>query len=91
MSLAADMGTGRAGYMFTRTCRLPTAGAIQAGRANSKMRWRRRHDAMNYNHGAVAQRRSRASGLTRPLAEAIRGFGLGFVAVSVPPFRCGFQ
>ena len=32
---------------------------------------------------AVAQRRSRASGLTRPLAEAIRGFdsgfGLGFV------------
>ena len=29
---------------------------------------------------AVAQRRSRASGLTRPLAEAIRGFGLGFVA-----------
>ena len=29
---------------------------------------------------AVAQRRSRASGLTRPLAEAIHGFGLGFVA-----------
>ena len=29
---------------------------------------------------AVAQRRSRASGLTRPWAEAIRGFGLGFVA-----------
>ena len=28
---------------------------------------------------AVVQRRSRASGLTRPLAEAIRGFGLGFV------------
>ena len=28
---------------------------------------------------AVAQRRSCASGLTRPLAEAIRGFGLGFV------------
>ena len=28
---------------------------------------------------AVAQRRSRAGGLTRPLAEAIRGFGLGFV------------
>ena len=27
---------------------------------------------------AVAQRRSRASGLTRPLAEAIRGFGLEF-------------
>ena len=34
---------------------------------------------------AVAQRRSRASGLTRPLAEAIRGFGLGFV-VPFPPF-----
>ena len=28
---------------------------------------------------AVAQRRSRASSLTRPLAEAIRGFGWGFV------------
>ena len=39
---------------------------------------------------AVAQRRSRASGLTRPLAEAIRGFGLGFVVVPFPPFRCGF-
>ena len=38
---------------------------------------------------AVAQRRSRASGLTRPLAEAIRGFGLGFVAVPVPPFHRG--
>ena len=38
---------------------------------------------------AVAQRRSRASGLTRPLAEAIRGFdsgfGLGFV---VGPLAC---
>ena len=34
---------------------------------------------------AVAQRRSRASGLTHPLAEAIRGFGLGFVVVPVPP------
>ena len=33
---------------------------------------------------AVAQRRSRASGLTRPSAEAIRGFGLGFVVVSSP-------
>ena len=32
---------------------------------------------------AVAQRRSRASGLTRPLAEAIRGFGLGFVGVTL--------
>ena len=39
---------------------------------------------------AVAQRRSRASSLTRPLAEAIRGFGLGFVAFPVPPFRLGF-
>ena len=39
---------------------------------------------------AVAQRRSRASGLTRLLAEAIWGFGLGFVAVPFPPFRCGF-
>ena len=39
---------------------------------------------------AVAQRRSRAGGLTRLLAEAIRGFGLGFVAVSFPPFRRGF-
>ena len=44
---------------------------------------------------AVAQRRSRASGLTRPLAEAIRGFdsgfGLGFVVVPVPPFRRGLD
>ena len=32
---------------------------------------------------AVAQRRSRAGGLTRPLAEAIRGFGLGFVVGSL--------
>ena len=34
---------------------------------------------------AVAQRRSRASGLTRPLAEAIRGFdsGLGLILLSV--------
>ena len=43
--------------------------------------------------GAVAQRRSRAGGLTRPLAEAIRGFdsgfGLGFVVGSACPFRCG--
>ena len=37
---------------------------------------------------AVAQRRSRAGGLTRPLAAAIRGFGLGFVVVPFPPFRC---
>ena len=35
---------------------------------------------------AVAQRRSRASGLTRPWAETIRGF----VVVPVPPFCCGF-
>ena len=33
---------------------------------------------------AVAQRRSRAGGLTRPLAAAIRGFGLG----SGGPERC---
>ena len=34
---------------------------------------------------AVAQRRSRASGLTRPLAAAIRGFdsGLGLILLSV--------
>ena len=32
---------------------------------------------------AVAQRRSRASGLTRPLAEAIRGFDFGFLLRSV--------
>ena len=38
---------------------------------------------------AVAQRRSRVSGLTRPLAEAIRGFGLGFVVVPFPSFRRG--
>ena len=38
---------------------------------------------------AVAQRRSRASGLTRPLAEAIRGFGVGFVVGPLAPFRCG--
>ena len=37
---------------------------------------------------AVAQCRSRASGLTCPLAEAIRGFGLGFV-VPFSPFRRG--
>ena len=37
---------------------------------------------------AVAQRRSRASGLTRPLTEAIRGFGLGFV-VPFPSFCRG--
>ena len=40
---------------------------------------------------AVAQRGSRASGLTRLSAEAIRGvdsgFGLGFVVVRFPPFR----
>ena len=36
---------------------------------------------------AVAQYRSRAGGLTRPWAEAIRGFGLGFVVVPCPPFR----
>ena len=39
---------------------------------------------------AVAQRRSRASGLTRPLAAAIWGF-LGFVAVPFSPFRRGLQ
>ena len=75
MSLAADMGTGRAGYMFTRTCRLPTAGAIQAGRANSKMRWRRRHDAMNYNHGAfgkVPTATSQATGQHSDRVEAVR-------------------
>ena len=38
---------------------------------------------------AVAQRRSRAGGLTRPLAEAIRGFGLDFVVGSACPFRRG--
>ena len=38
---------------------------------------------------AVAQRRSRGGGLTRLSAAAIRGFGLGFVVVSFPPFRCG--
>ena len=32
---------------------------------------------------AVAQRRSRVSGLTRPSAEAIQGFGLGVVAVTL--------
>ena len=46
-------------------------------------------------HRAVAQRRSRASGLTRPLTEAIRGFdsgfGLGFVVGPFPPFRLCFQ
>ena len=31
----------------------------------------------------------RASGLTRPSAEAIRGFGLGFVVVPFPPVRRG--
>ena len=36
---------------------------------------------------AVAQRRTRAGGLTRPLAEAIRGFGVVFVAGSACPFR----
>ena len=41
---------------------------------------------------AVAQRRSRASGLTRPLAEAIRGFGLGFgVPFSPVPPRFGIS
>ena len=40
---------------------------------------------------AVAQRRSRAGGLTRPLAKAIRGFGLGFVVVPVPSFRRGMS
>ena len=40
---------------------------------------------------AVAQRRSRASGLTCPLAEAIRGFGLGFVGVPFAPFRRGLS
>ena len=50
-------------------------------------------DALSSSRGAavtrraIAQRRSRASGLTRPLAEAIRGFGLGFVVVPFPPFR----
>ena len=38
---------------------------------------------------AVAQRRSRASGLTRLLAEAIRGFDSGFVVGSACPFRRG--
>ena len=38
---------------------------------------------------AVAQRRSRAGGLTRPLAEAIRGFGVGVCCrlVSSVPLR----
>ena len=37
---------------------------------------------------AVAQRRSRASGLTRLLAEAIRGFDSGFCCRSAcPPLR----
>ena len=40
---------------------------------------------------AVAQRRSRASGLTRPLAEAIRGFDSGFCYRHACPFRCGLQ
>ena len=46
-------------------------------------------DALSRSRGyavtrrAVAQRRSRASGLTRPLGEAIRDFRLGFVAVSL--------
>ena len=39
--------------------------------------------------GAVARRRSRASGLTRLSAQAIRGFGLGFVGGPLAPFRCG--
>ena len=43
-----------------------------------------------FTRRAVAQRRSRASGLTRPLAEAIRGFGLGFVVVPFALFRRGF-
>ena len=38
---------------------------------------------------AVAQRRSRASGLTRPSAEAIRAVWFGFIAGSACPFRCG--
>ena len=44
---------------------------------------------------AVAQRRSRASGLTRPSAAAIRvfdsGFGLGFVAVPFSPVLLRFE
>ena len=40
---------------------------------------------------AVAQRRSRASGLTRPLAEAIRGVWVGFCCRFACPFRCGLQ
>ena len=47
-------------------------------------------DALSRSRGAlspdraVAQRRSRASGLTRLSAEAIRGFGLGFVRFVFP-------
>ena len=40
---------------------------------------------------AVAQRRSRASGLTRPLAEAIWAGWFGFIAGSACPFRRGLQ
>ena len=56
----------------------------------------RRETGLGHSHSgavtrrAVAQRRSRVSGLTRPSAEAIRGFGLGFVAVSVPPVQLRF-
>ena len=39
--------------------------------------------------GAVAQRGSRASGLTRPLAEAIRAVWFGFIAGSACPYRRG--
>ena len=50
-------------------------------------------DALSRSRGAavtrraVAQRRSRASGLTRPSAEAIRGFdsGFGVILLPVPP------
>ena len=38
---------------------------------------------------AVGQRRSRASGLTRPLAEAIRGFGSGLCCCYACPLRRG--
>ena len=41
--------------------------------------------------GAVAQRRSRAGGLTRPSAEAIRGFELGLCCRSACLFRRGME
>ena len=44
-------------------------------------------DALSRSRGAVAQRRSRASGLTRLSAAAIRGFGLGFGC----RFACQFR